>query len=129
MATCALSQIEKLFPAFLNRFKVINLDDQLKGVTEKEEKEAIKYIIESEKIELSKKNEIIDKIHNIYKGNKLSMSSLSRFTRATIRLFELLKEEENIEEIKKYMKEIILTKNINIEIPIIIQNKAFYFYF
>ena len=55
VATCALSQMEKLSPAFLNRFTVINLEDQLEGATEKKEKEAINYIIESENIELTKK--------------------------------------------------------------------------
>ena len=53
--TCSLSQMEKLSPAFLNRFTVINLEDQLEGATEKKEKEAINYIIESENIELTKK--------------------------------------------------------------------------
>ena len=41
-----------------------------------------------------------------------------------MRLFEFIEKEENIEEIVKYMKEIILTNNINIDIPMIIQNKA-----
>ena len=124
VATCDLNNIEKLSPAFLNRFTVINLENQLEGATEKQEKEAIKYIIESEKIELSKKDDIIDNIYKIYKENKLNMSLLARFTKATIRLFELIKDEENIEEITKYMKDIILTKKINIDIPVIIQNKA-----
>ena len=61
VATCSLSQMEKLSPAFLNRFKVINLEEQLEGATEKEEKEAIKYIIESEKIELTKKKKLLMK--------------------------------------------------------------------
>jgi hypothetical protein len=52
------------------------------------------------------------------------MSSLSRFTKATVRLFELIKEDENIEDIINYMKEIVLTNKINIGIPIIVQNKA-----
>ena len=52
------------------------------------------------------------------------MSSLSRFTRANIRLFDLLKSEENIEEITNYMEKIILNKDVNIGIPIKIQNKS-----
>ena len=124
VATCTLSQMEKLSPAFLNRFTVINLEDQLEGATKNEEKEAIKYMIESENIELHKKEVIIDEIHKIYKENILNISSLSRFAKSTVRLLDLIKEEENIEEIIKYMKEIALTKNINIGIPIIIQNKA-----
>ena len=52
------------------------------------------------------------------------MSSLSRFVKATVRLFELIESEENIKEIVKYMKVINLTKNIKFDIPIIIQNKA-----
>lgn len=108
----------------MNRFTVINLEDQLDGVTEKEEKSAINYIIESQQIELSKKKELIDEIHTVYKENKLNMSSLSRFTKATIRLLNLIKSEENIQETIKYMKEIILTKKVNIDIPIITKNKA-----
>jgi len=56
------------------------------------------------------------------------MSSLSSFTSASIRLFDLLKSEENIEEITNYMEKIILTKDVNIGIPIIIQNKAHYIF-
>lgn len=52
------------------------------------------------------------------------MSSLSRFVKETVRLFELIESEENIKEIVKYMKVINLTRNIKIDIPIIIQNKA-----
>ena len=61
VATCALSQMEKLSPAFLNRFTVINLDDQLERATEKEEKEAINYLIESENIELTKNKKLLVK--------------------------------------------------------------------
>ena len=124
IGTCILSQMEKLAPAFLNRFTVINLEDQLEDASENEEKNAIKYKIESEKIELNKKEEIIDIIHKIFKEYNLNIASLSRFTKATVRLFELIKEEENLEEIINYMKEIILTKNISIDIPIKIQNIA-----
>lgn len=77
--------------------------------------------MESENFELTKKNEIIDKI---YKEDKLNMASLSAFTKSTVRLFKFIEEENNVEEIIKYIREIILTKNINIGIPIIIQNKA-----
>ena len=52
------------------------------------------------------------------------MASLSAFTKSTVRLFKFIEEENNVEEIIKYMREIILTKNINIGIPIIIQKKA-----
>ena len=124
IATCSLEKMENLSPAFLNRFTVINLEDQLEGASISEEKEAIRYIIESENIELTKINEIIEQIHTIYKEEKLIMSSLSRFAKATVRLFNLIEEEENIEEIIKYMREIVLTKNIDIKIPTIIQNKA-----
>ena len=41
VTTCTLDQMDKLSPAFLNRFTVINLEDQLEGASEKEEKEAI----------------------------------------------------------------------------------------
>ena len=47
--------MDKLSPAFLNRFTVINLEDQLEGASEKEEKEAISYIIKSENVDLKKK--------------------------------------------------------------------------
>jgi len=128
VATCALSQMEKLSPAFLNRFTVINLDDQLERATEKEEKEAINYLIESENIELTKNKKLLVKSILSIKKNKLNMSSLSSFTSASIRLFDLLKSEENIEEITNYMEKIILTKDVNIGIPIIIQNKARYIF-
>lgn len=52
------------------------------------------------------------------------MSNLSRLAKSTVRLFNLINDEENIEEIVNYMKEIVLTKNIKIDIPIIIQNLA-----
>ena len=54
--------MENLSPAFLNRFSVINLEDQLEGASEKEEKDAINKIINSENINLSKKEEIINNI-------------------------------------------------------------------
>ena len=127
VATCALSQMEKLSPAFLNRFTV-NLDDQLERATEKEEKEAINYLIESENIELTKNKKLLVKSILSIKKNKLNMSSLSSFTSASIRLFDLLKSEENIEEITNYMEKIILTKDVNIGIPIIIQNKSRYIF-
>ena len=99
IATCTLEQMEKLSPAFLNRFIVINLDDQFKGATDKDEKEAIKKMIESEKIKLFQEEKIIDKIHTIYKENKLNMSSLSRLTKATVRIFDLIENEDKIENI------------------------------
>ena len=74
IATSTLEQIENLPQSFLNRFIVINLEDQLEGASEKEEKEAIKYIIESENIELIKKEEIIEEIYSVYKEDKLNMS-------------------------------------------------------
>ena len=49
------------------------------------------------------------------------MSSLSRFT---VKLFELIKKDENIKDIINYMKEIVLTNKIKFGIPIIIQNKV-----
>ena len=52
------------------------------------------------------------------------MSSLSRFIRATIRLFNILEDVDNIEEIVLYMKDLIMSKKIKIDIPIIVQNKA-----
>jgi len=63
--------------------------------------------MESENFELTKKNEIIDKI---YKEDKLNMASLSAFTKSTVRLFKFIEEENNVEEIIKSMREIILTK-------------------
>ena len=63
IATCTLEQMEKLSPSFLNRITVINLEDQFEGSSDKEEREAIKYIIESENITLKKKEEIIDEIY------------------------------------------------------------------
>ena len=125
IGTSVIDQIEKLSPAFLNRFTVINLENQLEGASENEEKEAIKYIIESEDIEISKiKEKIVNEIHKIYKNNKLSMSCLSRLTKSVVRLFKLIQEEDNIEEIVKYMADITLTKNVDIKIPMKIQNKA-----
>ena len=47
--------MEKLSPAFLNSFNVINLEDQFERSSDKEEREAIKYRIESENITLKKK--------------------------------------------------------------------------
>ncbi len=46
--------MENLSPSFLNGFTVINLDDQLEGASEKEEKEVIKYIIDSKNENLKK---------------------------------------------------------------------------
>lgn len=124
IGTCLIDQMEKLSPAFLNRFTVINLEDQLEGASENEEKEAIRYIIESEEIKLNKIKEIVNEIHKIYKNNKLSISFLSRLIKSIVRLFKVLEEEDKIEEIVKYMAEIVLTKNINIDIPIKVQNKV-----
>ena len=124
IGTYLLDQMEKLSPAFLNRFTVINLEDQLEGVSENEEKVAIRYIIESEEIKLTKIKEIVNEIHKIYKNNKLTISFLSRLTKSIVRLFKLLQEEDKIKEIVEYMAEIVLTKNINIEIPIKVQNKV-----
>ena len=59
--------MDKLSPAFLNRFTVINLEDQLEGASEKEEKEAISYIIKSENVDLNKRDdEIIKYIYITY---------------------------------------------------------------
>ena len=52
------------------------------------------------------------------------MSSLSRFIKATIRLINILEDVDNIEEIVLYMKDLIMSKKIKIDIPIIVQNKA-----
>ena len=60
--------MENLSHAFLNRFTVINLDAQLEGVSEKEEKEVIKYIIDFKNEYIKKKIKIIYKIHLIYKN-------------------------------------------------------------
>ncbi len=38
------------------------------------------------------------------------MASLSAFTKSTVRLFKFIEEENNVEEIIKSMREIILTK-------------------
>ena len=87
IGTCVIEEMEKLSPAFLNRFSVINLEDQLDNLNDEiEMKTAIKYIIESEKIELNKIDDIIEQIYSIQKMNKLNMSSLSRFTKTTVRL-------------------------------------------
>lgn len=61
IATCTLDQIENLSPAFLNRFTVINLEDQLEGISEDEEKKAIEYILESENPNLNKKKKSLNK--------------------------------------------------------------------
>ena len=67
VTTCTLDQMDKLSPAFLNRFTVINLEDQLEGASEKEEKEAISYIIKSENVDLNKRDdEIIKYIYITY---------------------------------------------------------------
>ena len=124
VGTCMLDQMDKLSPAFLNRFTVINLEDQLEGATEIQEKEIIECIIDYENIELNNKKEIIEEIYKIYKDDKLNMSLLSRFVRATVRIFQLIGEVDNIKEIITYMKEIILKKETKIDIPIVIQNKV-----
>ena len=46
VSNCSLEQNENLSPGFLNRFTVINLEDQLKWAWEKEEMPTIKYTIE-----------------------------------------------------------------------------------
>ena len=129
IATCNLDQIENLSPAFLNRFTIINIEDQLETSDDKEEKQAINYIIESEEFDpRDKKEDIINSIHLIYKKQKLNMSQLSRFAKSTIRLFHLIYEynkiDENIEEYVKYMEEILLTKKTDITIPQKVKNKA-----
>ena len=124
VATCTLSQMENLSPAFLNRFTVINLEDQLEGASEAQEKEAIKCIIDLENNEISKKDELIEHFYKIFKEKKLNISSLARFIKSTVRLFELIDNIDNVEEIVIYMKDLILTKSIKIDIPIIVQNKA-----
>ena len=117
IATCPLSKINNLSPALLNRLTIINIEDQLENETIEKEKEAIKCIIESENIILKKKDEIIDKIHTIYKKKSLNMASLSKFAKATIKLINYLKNEENIEDIVNYSKDITLTENNDINIP------------
>jgi midasin (ATPase involved in ribosome maturation) len=112
IGTCILEQMENLSPAFLNRFTVINLEDQLEGASEKEEKDAIDNIISSENITLSKKEEIINNIYEIYKEKKLTISDLSKLIKGVVRLLNLIKSEENIDEIVNYIREIILTNKI-----------------
>ena len=124
VGTCTLDQMDKLSPAFLNRFTVINLEDQLEDATERQEKQTIEYIIDYENVELDKKDEIINEIYEIYKENKLNMSLLSRFIKATVGIFKLIGDVNNIKEIVIYMKELILNKKTSIYIPIIIQNKV-----
>ena len=124
IATCPLSKINDLSPALLNRFTIINLEDQLENATIEEEKEAIKFIIESENIILKKKDELIDKIHTIYKEMSLNMASLSKFVKATVKLIKLIENEENIEEIINYTKDITLTEKNDITIPTALQMKA-----
>ncbi len=125
IGTCVIEEMEKLSPAFLNRFTVINLEDQLeKAKDENEVKKAIKSIIDSEKVDFRRTDEIIEQIYSIQKVDKLNMSSLARFTKATIRLFKLTGTENNIEEIVKYMKDLINTKNTNFSIPVVVQNIA-----
>ena len=103
---------------------MIYLEDQLEGATEDEEKEAIKYIIDSEKNNIFYKDELIQEIHLIYREKKLNIAFLSRFTKAVVRLINLIREEGNMKEVVNYMKEIVLTNNKEITIPIIIQNNA-----
>ena len=122
VATCSIDQIDKLSPAFLNRFTVINLDDQLAEASEDQEKEAIKCLMGSESSD--KNNEIIQYVHKIYKENNLNMSSLSKFIKAIVRLFSIIGYPENIEEIVLYMRDLILTKKNGIDIPSIIQKEA-----
>ena len=128
VANCTLDQMDKLSPAFLNRFTVINLDDQLNGLSEEQEKEVIKHIMESEAYEFDENDdEFIKSFHNIYKENNLNMSSLSTFIRATVKLLNILKNINDIDDKKKvvlYMRDLILTKKIDIDIPNIIENKA-----
>ena len=117
--------MEKLSPAFLNRFTVINLEDQIENPNDENEvKKAIKYIIESEKNDLDKIDEIIDQIYSLQKTDKFNMSSLARFAKATVRLLKLTGTDNNIEEIVKYMKDLISSKMTDIKIPICIQNMA-----
>ena len=115
IATCPLSKINDLSPALLNRFTIINLEDQLENATIEEEKEAIKCIIESENIIIKKKDEIIDKIHTIYKEMSLNMASLSKFVKATVKFIKF---------IINYVKEITLTEKNDITIPTALQMKA-----
>ena len=122
IATCPLSKINDLSPALLNRFTIINLEDQLENATIEEE--AIKCIIESENIIIKKKDEIIDKIHTIYKEMSLNMASLSKFVKATVKIIKFIENEENIEEIINYVKEITLTEKNDITIPTALQMKA-----
>ena len=132
--------MENLSPAFLNRFTVINLEDQLENASEKEEKDAIYNIICSENINLSKKEKIINNIYEIYKEKKLTISDLSKLIKGVVRLLNLIKTEENInlykkeeninlnkteeniEEIINYVSKIVLSNEIKIDIPIIVDN-------
>ncbi len=49
---------------------------------------------------------------------------MSKFIKGFIRLFNLIKPEENIEEIINYISEITLTNKNEIKIPFIIENIA-----
>ena len=128
IATSSLEEMEKLSSAFLNRFTVINLEDQLENANEEDEKEAIKFLIESEisdeKTSIYNKEKIIQEIHRIYKERHLNMSLLSRFTKIIVRLYNLIEKKGDVEEIVNYMKEIILTCNNTFDIPKFVQDKA-----
>ena len=117
IGTCYIEQMEKLPPAFLNRVTIINLDNQLEDASEEEVKEAIKCIIDLQNVKFIQYKVIVEIIYKIYKIKNLNISSLSKFIKSTIKIFNLLKKEENIEEILKYMEELTLENKSDIKIP------------
>ena len=111
IGTCFLEDMDKLSPAFLNRFCVINLDDQLEGISEESEKSAINYIIKSISDDFQHNEKLINEIHSIFKEKKLKISDLSKYTKACVRLLKILEDKTQIKEIVQYMKDLILSKN------------------
>ena len=96
----------------------------MKDASEIQQKEAIKYIIESENEEIVKTEKLVEEFYKGNKDNNLNISSLSRFIKATVRILDLLEDIDNLEEMVSYMENLVLTKNIKIDIPSVVQNKA-----
>ena len=130
ISTCNIDKLRELSPALLNRFMVINVSDQLEGLSDEEIYRLIKIILEneySERDDIILDSEIINLILEKYRANKYSMSKLAKFSKAIYRLFLECSKKINKKELIEYVENLLFggkDKGIFFEIPQIIKNKA-----